>query len=140
MAGERTKSTKKISIKIIPVSGSSRTLTNLFDYDPGEGPSNAAMGDEADLGGRVPVTISENRSRKPIVTVSADTTDEKYMKRLEREKIEFRMIVIDETAVSVKYQHTCSECRIEKAVAKTIRDTKTLAFQILTPEFEEKEI
>ena len=49
---------------------------------------------------------------------------------IEREKIEFRMIVIDETALSVKYQHTCSECRIEKAVAKTVRDTKTLAFQI----------
>ncbi|MEJ6467271.1 hypothetical protein [Fusobacterium ulcerans] len=140
MAGERTKTTKKISIKIIPVTGSARTLTNVFDFDPGEGPANAVMGDEADLGGRVPITISENRSRKPVVTVSADTTDEKYMNKLEREKTEFRMIVIDETAVSVKYQYTCAECRIEKAVAKTVRDTKTLAYQVLVPEFETKEI
>ncbi|MBM6876274.1 hypothetical protein [Fusobacterium mortiferum] len=138
--GERLKHTNKIKIKIIPTSGSSRLLTNLFDYDPGEGPANVVMGDEADLGGRVPVTVTENRSRRPTVTVSADTTDEKYLKRLERDKIQFRMIVIDETSDSVRVQHTCSECHIEKALAKTVRDTKTMAFTVLTPEFKEDEI
>ena len=136
---EREKDTSKISIQIIPETGSPRTLTNIFDYNPGEGPANAEMGDEADLKGNVPVTIKENHSRRPTVTVSADTSDEKYMRNLERNKTMFKMIVIDKTSM-VGVQHVCNRCHIEKAVEKTVRDTKTMAYTILCPLFKEKDL
>lgn len=135
---EREKDISRISIQIIPETGASRTLTNLFDYDPGEGPSNAEMGDEADLQGNVPVTIKKNKSRRPTVTIAADTSDEKYMKKLERNSTMFKMIVIDKTSKAGS-QHICNRCHIEKALAKTIRDTKTLAYTILCPLFTEKD-
>ena len=136
---DREKDINKISIQIIPETGSSRTLTNLFDYNPGEGPSKAEMGDEADLNGNVPVTVKQNKSRRPTVTVSAETSDEKYMRNLERNQVMFKMIVLDKTSM-VGVQHVCDRCHIEKAVEKTIRDTKTMAYTILCPLFKEKDL
>ena len=136
---DREKNIELITVKIIPETGSSRTLTNLFDYDAGEGPSTAEMGEEADLKGNVPVTLIPNKSRRPIVTISAETSDEKYMRRLERNKTKFKMIVLDKTS-GYGVQHVGNGCYIEKAVAKTVRDTKTLAYTVLAPVFKEDDL
>lgn len=138
MAGERTKDLTKINITITSKAGN-RTLTNLFDWDSGEGPEKVIKRD-ADLKGKVHLTIKADEGRDCKIKVPVGTQDEKFLDKLAIGTIPFDFNVVDNSNSLYGKQHNGVECYISSVPSDPFREGTEREFTIRCSEFVTKQL
>lgn len=133
MAGERTKDITKINITITPETGSSRTLTALFNYKMLEGPEKVEKR-ESDLKGGVWLRKKDDKSADTEIHVKIGSQDEKYLDNLAENTISFDMSIIDESSKQYQKQYDCKECYISKLPEDDGRDGDNRVYPIIAAE------
>lgn len=139
MAGERTKDLRKLSITIVAEGVGTRTLTSIFDWDPGEGPELSKMTDP-DIKGKVTTVDLDNESRQPKLKVRVGSQDERFLDKIIIARAEFSMTVVDNSNKGYGKQVSAKYCKIQKAPADPYRDGTEREYQLLCPEYIEKQI
>lgn len=141
MAGDRTKDITKLTVKITPLdtSYSSRTLTNIANYNSGAS-ENKVEKREPDTKGNVFLKKIPDKSRNPTLSVKIGSTDEKYLDDLIENDVSFDIAVIDESNNLYKKQETGKECCFEASPEDDKREGDNREYTIIASEYKVKAI